>query len=196
VCSKVLSADGARTNVLRKHLHPSAVAAAREPPSPEASVGPEPGGARPTHPSCSLCQWVGGGGGGPAAAQGLAGPSALSEPPESDAFFVRDPPSPPLELKLAKEKARGDNKAGTSAKRSHSRAWGDSRERNALRHHCALAEPYKKAEDDERLSEVWIATEKFDGVRMVSDPPHGCTTRSGRTTSGRRPPSSRCCRRT
>mmetsp|Transcript_3752 Transcript_3752/g.12518 ORF Transcript_3752/g.12518 Transcript_3752/m.12518 type:complete len:767 (-) Transcript_3752:38-2338(-) len=166
LCSKVLSADGSRTDVLRKNLHPSAVAAAREPASPEASVGPEPGGARPTHPSCSLCQWIGGGGGGPAAAQGLAGPSALSEPPESDAFFVRDPPSPPPELKRAKEEARAKAKKGKAARtHQHQQSWGP-REMNASKHRCLLAETYEK-EDDERLAEeVWIATEKFDGVRM------------------------------
>ncbi|EOD38795.1 hypothetical protein EMIHUDRAFT_109212 [Emiliania huxleyi CCMP1516] len=166
-CSKVLSADGSRTDVLRKNLHPSAVAAAREPASPEASVGPEPGGASPTRPSCNLCQWVGGGGGGPAAAQGLAGPSALSEPPASDAFFVRDPPSPPPELKRAKEEARAKAKKGKAARtHQHQQSWGP-REMNASKHRCLLAETYEKEEDDERLAEeVWIATEKFDGVRM------------------------------
>jgi len=38
---------------------------------------------------------------------------------------------------------------------------------NASKHRCLLAETYEKEEDDERLAEeVWIATEKFDGVRM------------------------------
>ncbi|EOD05123.1 hypothetical protein EMIHUDRAFT_220211 [Emiliania huxleyi CCMP1516] len=106
-CSKVLSADGSRTDVLRKNLHPSAVAAAREPASPEAS------------------------------------------------------------LKRAKEEARAKAKKGKAARtHQHQQSWGP-REINASKHRCLLAETYEKEEDDERLAEeVWIATEKFDGVRM------------------------------
>ena len=62
---------------------------------------------------------------------------------------------------------RAKAKKGKAARtHQHQQSWGP-REMNASKHRCLLAETYEKEEDDERLAEeVWIATEKFDGVRM------------------------------
>lgn len=98
-------------------------------------------------------------------------------------FLLPEPPPPPADFMLAKEAARAKAKGARGPGHSRMSGWGQ-REHNALLHQCSLAEPYEADLDDWRLaSEMWVATEKFDGCRAVWDPTHvdgaGFRSRSG-----------------
>ena len=101
-----------------------------------------------------------------------AKPKATLPPAEtassSDNFLLAEPPLPPEELTLAKQAANTRSKQAVKQRSSRMAGWGGRRERNALVHQVALAEPFRPEIDDARLvREEWAATEKFDGIRAV-----------------------------